>query len=354
MLHLEILDAGHRLIEGASGDDPHQIRDLDGGVGGLPLLIRKAEQGKGGRCRLGVPLRLDGGKLHLLHLAGAIARLIPEHDDREDGGQPEAGGDGEGSQGELYLGLAQQIPAAHPHHEHGGGHIARRNGVNKLHLRHRVEQHGGDIHQLHALGQQVELGPHRVLHPAVADQDPERREVGAERHQHGHQQVLAARELVPTKEEEPHQGRFEEEGHQPLDGQRGTENVPHVVGVIGPVGAELKLHGDPRGDPHDEVDAKQFAPEAGDVLIDHLAGHHIGRLGDHQDPGQPQGEGDKQEVEQGRGAKLQARQADHVIRIDHASLSFVVFALHVSCRTSTPRVMTPITDAVIVNSTYNS
>ncbi len=354
MLGLEILDAGHRLIEGAGGDDAHQIGYLDGCVGGLGPLIREAEQGEGGRRGLRLPLRLDGGQLDLLHLAGAITRLVTQHDDRENGGQPKARGDGKGAQGEAHLHAAQQIPAAHPHHEQGGGYIARRHRVHELDLGHRVEDHRGHVHQLHALGHQVELGAHRVLHPAVADQDPERGEVGTERHQHGHQQMLTAGELVPAEEEESHQGRLEEEGHQPLHRQRGAENVPHILGVVGPVGAELELQGDACGHPHHEVDAKQLAPETGDVLVDHLAGHHIGRLCDHQDPGQPQREGHKQEVEHGRGAKLQARQADHVIRIDHASLSFVVFTLHVLCETSTPRSMTPITDAVILNYTYNS
>ena len=190
--------------------------------------------------------------------------------------------------------------------------------MHELDLSHRVEQHGGDIHQLHAHCDGVELGANRVLHPAVGNEDPERGEIGAERHQHGHQQVLTAGELVPAEEEEPDQSRLEEEGHQPLHRQRGTEDVPHILGVVSPVGAELELQGDPRGHSHHEVDTKQLAPEAGNVLVDHLAGHHVGRLGDRQDPGQPQGEGHKQKMEHRRRTELYSGQADHIIQAYHA------------------------------------
>ena len=265
-----------------------------------------------------MPLRLDGGQLHLLHLAGAVARLVTKHDDRENGRQTKTRGDGKGSQGEAHLHAAQQIPAAHPHHEQGGGHIARRHRVHELDLGHRVEDDRGHVHQLHAHGHGVELGADRVLHPAVGDEDPEGGEVGAERHQHGHQQVLTPGELVPAEEEQTHQGGLQEEGHQPLHRQRRAEDVADVVGVIGPVGPELELQGDPGGHPHHEVDAKQLAPEAGDVLVDHLAGHHVGRLGDHQDPGQPQGEGHKQKVEHRRRPELHSGEADHIIQAYHA------------------------------------
>ena len=134
----------------------------------------------------------------------------------------------------------------------------------------------------------------------------------------GHQQVLAAGELVPAEEEKAHQCGLEEEGHQPLHRQRRAEDIADIVGVIGPVGPELELQGDPGGHPHHEVDAKQLAPEAGDVLVDHLAGHHVGRLGDHQDPGQPQGEGHKQKVEHRRRPELYSGEADHIIQAYHA------------------------------------
>ncbi|MNX82808.1 hypothetical protein D3C86_1145500 [compost metagenome] len=190
--------------------------------------------------------------------------------------------------------------------------------MDELDLGHRVEDHRRHVGQLHAHRHGVELGADRVLHPAVGDEDPEGGEVGAERHQRRHQQVLAPGELVPAEEEETDQGGFQEEGHQPLHRQRGAEDVADVVGVVGPVGTELELQGDTSGDPHDEVDAKQLAPEAGDVLVDHLAGHHVGGLGNHQDPGQPQGEGHKQKVEHRRRAELYSGEADHIIQAYHA------------------------------------
>jgi hypothetical protein len=68
-------------------------------------------------------------------------------------------------------------------------------------------------------------------------------------------------QLVPAEEEQPDEGRLEEEGHQPFDRQRRAEDVADIVAVVAPVHAELEFHGDAGGDAEHEVDAEQRAPE---------------------------------------------------------------------------------------------
>ncbi len=179
--------------------------------------------------------------------------------------------------------------------------------MHELDLRHRVEQQRTEIHQLHAHGLEVELRAHRVLHPAVGDENPQRREVRAQRHQPGYGQVLHLAEPVPAEEEQTDKGGFEEERHQPLDGQGRAEDVTDIVAVIGPVGAELELHGQAGGDAQGEVDAEQLAPELGHVLVDLLAGHDIDRFHDRQQERQPQGQRHEEKVVHSRHGELQTR-----------------------------------------------
>ncbi|KAG1393712.1 hypothetical protein G6F59_014314 [Rhizopus arrhizus] len=114
--------------------------------------------------------------------------------------------------------------------------------------------------------------------------------VGAQRHQPGHHQVLDLAQAVPAEEEQADEGGFQEERHQAFDGQRRTEDVTHVVAVVGPVHAELEFHHDAGGDAHGEVDAEQDAPEQGHPAPDLLAGHHVHALHDGHHEGQAEGE----------------------------------------------------------------
>ena len=159
--------------------------------------------------------------------------------------------------------------------------------MHELGLGHGVGQHREEVGDLHAHGLRVERRAHGVLHPAVGDQNPQGGQVGAERHQPGHGQVLHLGQTIPAEEEQADEGGLQEEGHQTFDGQRRTEDVTHVVGVIGPVGAELEFHGQAGGDAEGKVDTEQLAPELHHVLVDLLAGHYIDRLHDGEQEGHP-------------------------------------------------------------------
>ena len=181
----QVLDAPDLLIHRTGGDQPQHVRDLHRVVGALLVLIRQAEQGEAGRCRVGLPLGLDGRQLDLLHVTDLVTGFVTEDDHRDRRSQAEHRGDGERTAGKAQVALLQQVERRDRQHEDRPGDIAGRHRVDELDLCHRVEQQRAEVHQFHAHGLEVELRAHRVLHPAISDKDPERREIRAQRHQPG-------------------------------------------------------------------------------------------------------------------------------------------------------------------------
>ncbi len=175
VLFLDLDDAGNLLADAARADQSHDPRQLDLEIVLHLGLVGDGDQVESGGGGFGFPHRLHRGELGLLRLADRIARLVAEHDDRGDRGDAEGGGDAETALGEFDIASAQQIPGRNREHEHGAGDIARRNRVYELGLRVRIEDDRPEVGHLHAHGDVVELGADRVLHPAVGDQDPQRR-----------------------------------------------------------------------------------------------------------------------------------------------------------------------------------
>ena len=200
----------------------------------------------------------------------------------------------------------QQIPGRNTEHEDGCRDIARRNGVNELGLRDLIEHDVEERGHLHAHRQGIERGAYRVLHPAIGDQDPERREVRSDGNQPGDDQMRALGKPIPAEEEEADKGCFEEEGHQALDRQRRAENVADIVAVIAPVHAELEFHRDAGGHPQHEVDAEQGSPEFGHLSPDRPVGHDIDCFHDRDDHGKSQCQRHEQEVIERCHCKLQS------------------------------------------------
>lgn len=154
--------------------------------------------------------------------------------------------------------------------------------MNELNLSNRVQDQLREADHLHTHGFKVEVRRNRVLHPAVSNEDPQRRQVGAQRHQPGHGHVLNFAQTIPTEEEQTDKGRFEEEGHQTFNGQRRTEDIAHIVRVVRPVSPELELHGQTGCHTQREVDTKQLAPELGHIFINLFAGKDVDRFHDGQ------------------------------------------------------------------------
>ena len=105
---------------------------------------------------------------------------------------------------------------------------------------------------------------------------------------------------------DPDEGGFQKKGGRGLDGQDCAKDIPHVFGIAGPVGAELKFKGNAGDHPDGKIDQKNLAPELGHLQVCFVAGAHIAGLhvGDH--PAEAKGQGNEKKVK-GRGRiKLQA------------------------------------------------
>ena len=118
--------------------------------------------------------------------------------------------------------------------------------------------------------------------------------------------MLAAREAVPTEEEQTNKSRFQEEGHQAFNGEWRAKNVTHIVGVVGPIRAELKFHREACGHTDGEVDAKKLAPEPGHVLVHLLAAYDVSEFHHDKHEGQAKRERHEDEMVHRGQRKLQA------------------------------------------------
>ena len=94
--------------------------------------------------------------------------------------------------------------------------------------------------------------------------------------------MLDFTQTIPAEEEQTYKGGFEEECHQTFNGQRRTEDIPYIVGIVRPVSPELELHGQTGCHAQCEVDTKQLAPELGHIFINLFAGKDVDRFHDGQ------------------------------------------------------------------------
>ena len=132
--------------------------------------------------------------------------------------------------------------------------------------------------------------------------------------------MLALGEAVPAEEEQPDESGFKEEGHQTFDGERSAEDVADVVRVVGPVRAELELHGDAGRHAEGKVDAEELAPELRHVLVNLLPREYVGSFHDDEQEGKSQRKRDEEKVIHRGERKLQPRKIDK-IGGDHESFS---------------------------------
>ena len=108
-------------------------------------------------------------------------------------------------------------------------------------------------------------GADRVLHEAVRGQDEHRRDGAAECGQIHGQVVQRTGQLIPTEDPHADEHRFEEEGDQGFERQRGAEDIADEAGVFRPVHAELKLLHDAGDHAGDEVDEEELGEEFGEA-----------------------------------------------------------------------------------------
>ena len=110
----------------------------------------------------------------------------------------------------------------------------------------------------------------------------------------------------PTEDPDRQKGGFQEKGQGGLDGQQRPEDVPHILGVAGPVGTELKFQGDAGHHPHGKVDNKDLSPEFGHPPVVLVTGSDVDRLHNGNEDGEPQGQGDEEKMEKRGAGELQA------------------------------------------------
>ena len=173
---------------------------------------------------------------------------------------------------EAHLVLAQQVPGGDPQHEEPGQDVGAADRVDELEDRELLGDHREEVRQLGAAV--ADRVPHRVLHPGVGHEDPERRDVGRDGHQPDRHQVGLGRQLVPPEEPHRDERRLQEERHRRLDRQQRPEDVAHVGRVARPVGPELELEGDPRDHADREVDEEQLPPELRHAPVVLVPGAH--------------------------------------------------------------------------------
>ena len=189
-------------------------------------------------------------------------------------------------------------------HHHGGGEIGRGHHVGEAIGKARVEYDGDPVGRI---GDAVaDLVPGRRLHPAVRGQDPERREQGAERHDHGRERLQPRRNAAPAEQHDPEERRFEEERGQDLVAEQGSEHVAGDHGEPAPVGAELVGQHDARHHAHGEGDREDLGPEEREPMKALLAGRDPHQCQRRHIGGEPDGEARKDDVEREGEARLDA------------------------------------------------
>ncbi|AEW72721.1 hypothetical protein EcWSU1_01282 [Enterobacter ludwigii] len=282
MLHHQLFQTRHLLVDGAGSNDAERVRNLNGEAVFLCILVGNTEQSKGSRRGLGFPFGFDSGQFGFLHVTHFVTGFITQHDNREDCSHTEACSDSKGALSKREVTTTQHVVRADAQYKHRTAHIARRHGVNEFNLCDRVQHQFGKADHLHTHSFEVEIRRDRVLHPAVRDQDPQCGQVRTECHQPGHRHMLDFAQTVPTEEEQTYKGGFEEEGHQTFNGQRRTEDIPNVVRIVRPVSPELELHGQTGSHAQCKVDTKQLAPELGHIFINLFAGEDVDRFHDGQ------------------------------------------------------------------------
>ena len=149
---------------------------------------------------------------------------------------------------------------------------------------------------------------HRVLHPGIGDQDPERR-TGWRRRPPARWQTaveLWGKAASSRRSRPPIKVDSRKKASGGLDGQQRAEDVPHISRVAGPVGAELEFQGDAGDHPDGKVDEEDFSPEFGHPPVVLVAGPDIYGFHDGDEDGKPQGQRDKEKMEKGGGGELQA------------------------------------------------
>jgi len=256
---------------------------------------------------------LEGGHLDRLLLGDLEG--VPVADERHRRRDDEAGDEGRlhGLAGEVEVASLEQVPRGDARHDEAAGDEGARHGVGVARRGRGVERRGPEVGEYGFAV--LDLVAARRLLPGVRDQDPEGRQPRAGHDEPAGGVVEASRDALASEKKDTEEGRLEEEGEQSLGRQWGAEDVSHEARVLGPVGAEGELHGDPGGDADGERRREQLDPEVGRRPVGRDAALVVAPFRQHHHERQTDAERDEDEVESDGEGELDAgqRQGVHAV-----------------------------------------
>ena len=129
-----------------------------------------------------------------------------------------------------------------------------------------------------------------MLHPRVGGDNKVAAHPGAEKDKEGGPPVADASEFFLAVEEETEERGLKKEGEDAFHGEGLADDAASGFGEFGPVGAELKFHGDAGDNTEGKVDAEDLGPKAGGASEVLVAGAQGNRFQDDDQEGKTHGQ----------------------------------------------------------------
>src|SRR5208283_1716514 len=145
-----------------------------------------------------------------------------------------------------------------------------------------------------------------MLHPGIGGGGQINEKPRTNENQHSRNPVPDAAESFFTEEKQAQKTGFEKEGKNPLHGKGLADNAAGGFGKFGPVGAELKFHGDAGDDADGEVDGEDFGPKARGFGVVLVASAESDGFEDDNEQGKAHGQLREQIMESNREGEVQA------------------------------------------------
>jgi len=257
-----------------------------------------------GGTGLGFPVGFHGGKLCRLGFGHIHTVEITYQGHKNGAYHGNRQSDFKGSHKNIHMLFFQKMIGRDAHDEKGGQDKGRRKNMEDLKDAVIIEENGKKIGQFRpAVAQGIS---HGILHKPVGGQNPDAGDITRCGHHPHDGGVCLCRHFLPSENPDADEGGFEKKGHGSFNGQQGPEYIPHILGIPGPVGAELEFKGDARDNPQGKINEKKFAPEFGHSQIYRIPCSCIFcfHIGDNN--GNPKGQRYKKKMEHGGCGKLQS------------------------------------------------
>jgi hypothetical protein len=108
--------------------------------------------------------------------------------------------------------------------------------------------------------------------------------------------VQGRRHPVPPEQHNAQKTGFEEKSRQAFIGEHGGDDVGHLLGEDGEIGAELEGQGDTRHHADGKMDGENFHPEAVHAIVKLVPGPQPEKFNRHQEKRQADGQGGEYDV----------------------------------------------------------